>query len=102
MISVLKGTSTLWFLHGERRTGAAFSLHFPRGLAYSLAYLSPRYDLRVQRPHWIGSVGMALRLSVARYLSAEVQYGHALKKVDTSGHNLQDRGIHFRVSLQTR
>ncbi len=53
-------------------------------------------------PRWIGSVGVALRLVVGTALSAELHYGHALRKVDGSGHDLQDRGIHFRVALQTR
>jgi hypothetical protein len=28
---------------------------------------------------------------------AEIYYGHALRRVD-SGNNLQDRGVHFRIT----
>ena len=41
------------------RTGVGFSLYFPASLTYSFAYLSPKYDISVQRPHWVKPVDCA-------------------------------------------
>lgn len=43
-------------LNNAMRNGAGFSLHFPIGQAYTFAYLSPDFDLSIQRPHWLRPV----------------------------------------------
>src|SRR5690606_35299141 len=52
----LRGMGSVWFLHAHERGDAAFSLHYPRGQAYSFAYLSTEFDPDAQRPHWVKTV----------------------------------------------
>ena len=43
------------------------------------------------------SVGVGLRWLISVGASAELYYGHVLRRVSNGGNSLQDQGIHFRV-----
>ena len=70
----LKDTGGIWFLHSFRRGGATFSLHFPKGQAYSYSLISEKYNLDKQRPHWLRQLrchlfsDIALELLAVKYL----------------------------------
>ena len=59
------------------RTLRSFSLYFPKGLAYELSYLSPRFDLSQTRPHWVNQLTCAdfdpraIDLLAVKYLACE-------------------------------
>jgi len=56
--------------------------------------------LNQERPEWIGSVGIGVRLLLTRYGFGEFYWGHPLKKIRTlADYDLQDDGIHFRLSV---
>jgi hypothetical protein len=69
-----KKNSMLDFLHASERGDSAFSYLFPTAWAYSLSYLSPEYDLNVNRPHWVKDVPcsdldpLALDMLAIKYL----------------------------------
>lgn len=51
---------------------------------------------------WLGSTGLSLRANIARHLNAELHWGRGWRRLETRGHDLQDRGIHFMLAVQTR
>ena len=55
---------------------------------------------RIQRDH-ISSVGVSLAWTPTDAFRASITYGHALQDVTTGGQkDLQDRGLHFQVSVR--
>jgi len=58
----------------QKRSTMVFSLYYPKGFAYSLAYISSHYNISQMRPHWINSVGcdyfdpVALELFGIKYI----------------------------------
>ena len=56
--------------------------------------------LNQTRPELIGSVGIGVRILLTRFGFGELYWGHPLKKVRTLAESdLQDDGIHFRLSV---
>jgi hemolysin activation/secretion protein len=53
---------------------------------------------RTPDPKYLASVGLGLRWAITRDVNFQVYWGYPLKDVDASGHDLQDYGIHFRLS----
>ena len=45
----------------------------------------------------LSSVGLGVRWLIGFGTTAEVYYGHALRRVAGNGNSLQDRGVHFRI-----
>ncbi len=50
------------------------------------------------KPHSIASIGVGLRWDPHPKVHANLYWGHALDKVETPSHDLQDSGIHFSIS----
>jgi hemolysin activation/secretion protein len=57
-------------------------------------------ELPTLRPSDISSVGLGLRWEASQGWLAQLYYGYALREIHQSPHNLQDDGIHFRVTAQ--
>lgn len=75
------------------------------GAEDGLVQLAPFYDRgvgwntrrRTLADADLSSVGLGLRWLIGSGTAAEIYYGQALRRVDTGGNALQDRGVHFRV-----
>ena len=50
-------------------------------------------------PNLISSVGVGMNFSPTDQINASVFYGYRLKQFDHEGHDLQDMGIHFDVTV---
>lgn len=48
-------------------------------------------------PKTIGSIGLGAIYTPGRRLNAQIYYGYPLRRVASSGHDLQDKGLHFSV-----
>ena len=57
-------------------------------------------ELTTPRPSDISSIGLGLRWDAAPALLAQLYYGYALREIHQSPHDLQDSGIHFRVTAR--
>ncbi|MGE0797952.1 MAG: ShlB/FhaC/HecB family hemolysin secretion/activation protein [Lautropia sp.] len=53
-------------------------------------------------PRSLGSAGVVARWSLPSRAFAEIAYGHGFRRLSPRGDDLQDKGIHFRVTVQTR
>ena len=51
-------------------------------------------------PENISSIGAGIRWAVTQRINFQTYYGRALRKVNNSGHDLQDEGIHFLLTCQ--
>jgi hemolysin activation/secretion protein len=88
-----------------------FELALPRPFDEPLegsVQLAPFFDfgrgwntqLATPRPRDISSVGIGLRWEVSPVLLAQLYYGYALREIHHTGHDLQDSGIHFRITTR--
>lgn len=72
--------------------------------------IAPFLDLALTRNHGattpsprsLASAGIALRWSLPSRAFVEVAYGHGFRRLPARGHDLQDRGFHLRITVQTR
>ena len=51
-------------------------------------------------PSTISSAGVGVLFSPGKHLQAQLYWGHAFRDLNSSGNNLQDSGIHFRVNFE--
>ena len=57
-------------------------------------------DLADPTPRSIYSTGLGLRWSVSEAVQLELYWGYAFEDIDNPDHDLQDDGIHFRLSTR--
>jgi hemolysin activation/secretion protein len=50
-------------------------------------------------PHDIASAGIGLILTPVKQIEGAIYWGHAFREIRSSNYNLQDDGIHFRLSI---
>ena len=51
-------------------------------------------------PHTLSSIGLGVRWDIARGVQMAVYRGWPLREVETQSDDLQDRGVHYRLSVQ--
>lgn len=55
-------------------------------------------DTHTPDPKSLPGAGFGIKLAMIRHLQLQVYYGMALRSIHTSGHDLQDHGVHFELS----
>jgi hemolysin activation/secretion protein len=82
----------------RRLTLATF---FDYGMSWDTKWenrFEPEFELPSATEEYLASIGLGLLWDPLPGLHAEVYWGHALQDFDTGGDDLQDDGLHFRVS----
>jgi hemolysin activation/secretion protein len=61
---------------------------------------SENIDLPSPNPKTISSAGLGVRWNPSRKIHSQLYWAVPFRKIDNNPHNLQDSGIHFRVSME--
>lgn len=98
---ILRDTGVIGSIEWRTRN---FSLVTDRVLASVAAFVDagwgrPSHGAARDGPASIASAGLALRLEVSRYLSANIAWALPTRRNLTERRDLQDRGVHYNVAL---